>query len=236
MGYTNMPHDAADTEIPAAIGLPALWSALDGDPLTGVIVASVSGKIVHANDRAAQFLIANNADPRTLLNRPIQEALPKVAGEHYLQLFAQVQASGSPLLLREIWQGRQVVTRFQFVRPEHADDPQLADGLILAVARRVEGNLEESLGPETDAYRLVAPYVNLGALDVLSDREIEVLSLLCTGLTAKEIATRLDRSFKTVENHRYVIGRKLGATDRHALAAIAIRAGLTSMDALRPRV
>lgn len=231
-----MPHDAAQTELTTALGMATLWKALDADPLTGVMVATLGGKIVHANVRAAQFLIAPNADPRALTNRPITDALPKTAGQHYLQLFAQVHASGSPLLLREIWQGRQVVTRFLFVRPEHTDDPELADGLILAVARRVEGNLEDSLGAETDAFRLVAPYVHLGPLDVLSDREIEVLSLLCTGLTAKEIATRLDRSFKTVENHRYVIGRKLGATDRHALAAIAIRAGLTSMDALRPRL
>lgn len=236
MGTNSMPHDAADTELPSSLGVPILWNALDADPLTSVMVVTLAGKVVHANVRAAQFLVAPNADPRALVNRPIAEALPKVAGQHYQQLFAQVHASGTPLLLREIWQGRQIVTRFQFVQPEHPHDPELSEGVVLAVARRVEGNLEESLGPETDAYRLVAPYVHLGPLDVLSDREIEVLSLLCTGLTAKEIATRLDRSFKTVENHRYVIGRKLGVTDRHALAAIAIRAGLTSMDALRPRL
>lgn len=231
-----MPHDAAETDLIAALGMATLWNALDADPLTSVIVATLGGKILHANVRAAQFFIAPNADPRALVGRSIADALPKTAGQHYLQLFAQVQSGGSPLLLREIWQGRQVVTRFLFVRPEHADDPELAEGLILAVARRVEGSLEDSLGAETDAFRLVAPYVHLGPLDVLSDREIEVLSLLCTGLTAKEIATRLDRSFKTVENHRYVIGRKLGAQDRHALAGIATRAGLTSMDALRPRI
>jgi DNA-binding CsgD family transcriptional regulator len=236
MGFSNMTHDAAETQLPFCLGVATLWNALDADPLTSVLVVSLSGKVVHANERAAQYLIAPNADPRALTGRAIVEALPKTAGEHYLQLFAQVQASGTPLLLREVWQGRQVVTRFQFVRPEHCEDAAYAEGVILAVGRRVEGSLEQALGAETDAYRLIAPYVHLGPLDVLSDRELEVLSLLCTGLTAKEIATKLDRSFKTVENHRYVIGRKLGATDRHALAAIAIRAGLTSMDALRPRL
>jgi DNA-binding CsgD family transcriptional regulator len=214
----------------------SLWNAIDGDPLTSVLVMTPGARVLHANTQAARFLVEPSAEPSTLQNRSIEDALPRTAGLHYAQLLSQVQSSGTPLLLREIWQGRQLVTRFQFVRFDRGDDAAYVEGVFLAVGRRVEGSLEDALSTETDATRLIAPYVHLGPLSVLSDRELEVLSLLCTGLTAKDIAKRLDRSFKTVENHRYVIGRKLGATDRHALAAIAIRAGLTSMDALRDRL
>lgn len=231
-----MQQDIAELELPACLGANALWNVLDTNPLTSILVIAPGGSILHANAQAARYLIAPDAELAALQGRPVHEALPRTAGQHYAQLAAQVQASGSPLLLREIWQGRQLVSRFQFVRLDRCDEPGYAEGVCLVVGHRVDGSLDEALSADTDSARLIAPYVHLGSLSVLSDREIEVLSLLCTGLTAKEIAKRLDRSFKTVENHRYVIGRKLGATDRHALAAIAIQAGLTSMDALRDRL
>jgi DNA-binding CsgD family transcriptional regulator len=231
-----MQNGMAKLELPYCLGPANLWNALEGDPLTSVILATVSGKVMYANARASQFLIAPNADPSVLMNHTLETALPKPASRQYLDAIAKAQSTDSPVLLREIWQGRQMLTRFLFVRCEQCDDPEVADGGVIAVGRRVEGAIGDSLGAAQAAEVVTANYVNLGPLDILSDREIEVLSLLCTGLTAKEIAKKLDRSFKTVENHRYVIGRKLGATDRHALAAMAIRAGLTSMDALRERV
>lgn len=230
-----MPHDATEMELPFCMGAASLWAALDANPLSSVLVVSMRGKVLYANAQAARFLIAPNADPSTLLNHPVTDALPKAAGQHYLHLFQKARASG-PVLLREVWQGRQMVSRFTHVTLENNDEAELAEGVMLIVGHRVEGNVEEALNLDPNLPRIDAPYLHLGPLGVLSDREIEVLSLLATGLTAKEIASRLDRSFKTVENHRYVIGRKLGATDRHALAAISIRAGLSAMDAVRQRL
>lgn len=229
-----MPHNAMEFELPHCLGPSALWNALDADPLTSVLVVTMGGKILSANAQAARFLVAPNADATALTNRSMLDALPRPAGQHYGQLFQDAKASGRAVLLREIWQGRQVVTRIQHIAIESCDGPDYADGVLLMVGRRVEGSPDEALG--SAAPKIEAPYVHLGPLTILSDREIEVLSLLATGLTAKQIAKRLDRSFKTVENHRYVIGRKLGATDRHALAAIAIRAGLTADDAKRTRL
>jgi DNA-binding NarL/FixJ family response regulator len=49
-----------------------------------------------------------------------------------------------------------------------------------------------------------------GALDALSDREMEVLELIGTGSSSRQIADRLHLSIKTVESHREHLKSKLG--------------------------
>lgn len=60
----------------------------------------------------------------------------------------------------------------------------------------------------------------------LTEREIEVLSLLAKGLSNADIANRLFLSEGTVRNHISVILAKLGVPDRTQAAIIAIRHGL----------
>ncbi len=64
------------------------------------------------------------------------------------------------------------------------------------------------------------------ALDGLTDREREVLTLVAEGLTNQEIAGRLFISIKTVQTHRAHIMEKLNLHDRTELVRYAIRKGL----------
>lgn len=59
----------------------------------------------------------------------------------------------------------------------------------------------------------------------LSRREQQLLRLLCTGLTNKEIANQLHLSEHTVKNHVHRIFRKTGAIDRIALIDLYRSAG-----------
>ncbi len=63
----------------------------------------------------------------------------------------------------------------------------------------------------------------------LSRREIEVVQLLCEGLSSKEIARRLHISAKTVENHRYNIYRKCEVDSIAGLMRHAIQHGLVTI-------
>ncbi len=54
-------------------------------------------------------------------------------------------------------------------------------------------------------------------MNVLSQREIDVVKLIKEGLSSKEIALRLDISLKTVEVHRYNILKKLSLKNTAAL-------------------
>lgn len=61
---------------------------------------------------------------------------------------------------------------------------------------------------------------------LLSAREREVLHLIAEGLSAKEVATELSISTKTVEAHRTSLMRKLGVRKATELVRYALRHGL----------
>jgi DNA-binding CsgD family transcriptional regulator len=63
-------------------------------------------------------------------------------------------------------------------------------------------------------------------LDMLTEREREVLELIVLGHTNREIGERLHVSVKTIETHRANIAGKLGCHTRAELVAYAISAGL----------
>ena len=87
--------------------------------------------------------------------------------------------------------------------------PGLA-GLVLGEFRRIAGAEPEPSAP----------------VPRLTDRETEVLRLVAKGLSAKQIATRLGLSHRTVENHVQATLRKLQLANRVALARYAIENGL----------
>lgn len=63
----------------------------------------------------------------------------------------------------------------------------------------------------------------------LSRREVEIVQLLCEGLSSREIARHLHISAKTVENHRYNIYRKCEVDSIAGLMRHAIQQGLVSI-------
>jgi LuxR family maltose regulon positive regulatory protein len=60
----------------------------------------------------------------------------------------------------------------------------------------------------------------------LSQRELEVLRLLPSGLSQREIAAELYVSFNTIRTHTRVIFQKLGVTSRAEAVARARELGL----------
>jgi DNA-binding NarL/FixJ family response regulator len=65
----------------------------------------------------------------------------------------------------------------------------------------------------------------LGAEEHLTSREIEILTLIAEGKSSKEIAEQLFLSFRTVQNHRTKIMRKLNLRKSADLVKYAIRKG-----------
>jgi DNA-binding NarL/FixJ family response regulator len=62
--------------------------------------------------------------------------------------------------------------------------------------------------------------------EALTVREIEILRLLCGGLSNSEIAKRLRISIETVRGHLKCIYQKLGANDRTQAAVISLKRGI----------
>jgi two-component system, NarL family, response regulator NreC len=80
------------------------------------------------------------------------------------------------------------------------------------------------LAPDAPAARPAGPGGEL------SEREVEVLALIASGLTSAEIATRLFVSVRTIETHRAHIHQKLNLRTRAELVRVARDAGLLEGD------
>ncbi|MFZ5825298.1 MAG: helix-turn-helix domain-containing protein, partial [Bacillota bacterium] len=89
----------------------------------------------------------------------------------------------------------------------------------LAMARRVLKRAAPRVNPRPETASSPLP-------DGLTAREGEVVTLVCQGMTDREIGARLFISAKTVDRHLRNIFNKTGVNNRAALAAYAVRHGL----------
>lgn len=79
---------------------------------------------------------------------------------------------------------------------------------------------------DPDASGEAAARARLGSL---SARELEIFTRLAEGCSATEIAVKLSRSSKTINNHRTRILHKLGLKNATELVRLALQSGLVSV-------
>ena len=98
----------------------------------------------------------------------------------------------------------------------------ISSELIKAIHKITAGKkyISESLA-ENLAYGLSLEKSNTDPIELLSKREYEVLSLIASGQTYKEIASKLDLSPKTVSTYRTRILEKLNLTSTAQLLRFA---------------
>jgi DNA-binding NarL/FixJ family response regulator len=87
---------------------------------------------------------------------------------------------------------------------------------------QVAGALAEALRGDVAAVGARPPR----ATDVLTARELEILTHIADGSTNREIGTRLGISTRTVEAHRDSLMRKLGVRTVAGLTRLAVGQGL----------
>ncbi len=114
---------------------------------------------------------------------------------------------------------------------EGADGYLLKDSavqeLVAAIEAVLAGRAYYSPPVQQELSQLLRAGSTLGRpLDLLTDRERDVLRLVARGLSTKEIAARLDISPRTVDTHRANLMRKLGLRSVALLTQFALREGL----------
>jgi DNA-binding NarL/FixJ family response regulator len=100
------------------------------------------------------------------------------------------------------------------------------------IARTVMDNLVNG-GPQQGGHAHSHHKTESGmhpALEQLTDREREVLTLIAQGLTNQQIGEKLFISIKTVQAHRANLMEKLDLHDAVELTKFAIRTGLVLLD------
>jgi DNA-binding NarL/FixJ family response regulator len=122
-------------------------------------------------------------------------------------LFDAMQAGAVGYVLKHTPPVELVATIRRIVEGEHVLTPGLASRFLRAFQAR----------------KVVGPRAKLAEL---SPREEEVLRLLATGDTNRQIAKRLFVSEETIKSHVASIFRKLEVSDRTRAAILAVKAGL----------
>jgi DNA-binding NarL/FixJ family response regulator len=122
-------------------------------------------------------------------------------------LFSAMRAGAVGYLLKHTPAGELVATLRRIIAGEHVLTPDLASRFLREFRAR-------QLPPRRPE------------LAQLSPREEEVLRLLATGETNRQIARRLFVSEETVKSHVAAIFRKLEVSDRTRAAVLAVKAGL----------
>lgn len=199
-----------------------IWDALTADPAIGVAIITLDGTIEYANDRiGSMFLGARGAD---IVGKNLYELYPREWADERVAVFHRILESGRPAIMRHIRRGRQLqstITRLEQV--EGREQPR-----FLTITH--EGEHEQP--GEAERFEVVESLiVDLGALSVLSKRELEVLAMMKQGLSREEIGRIMYISEHTVSKYRQSIGRKLGIAARDDLVRLAQQAGLEFKDA-----
>jgi DNA-binding CsgD family transcriptional regulator len=211
-----------------AVAGDVIWETLAAEPETGVSVLRADGLILYANELCATALA--DLPSEAVIGRKLADLFPEAWVRERLELFARMGPHNEFAMIRSIWRGRQIRSTIRWIATPGKELDQ-----FLLLTRIGPGKFPAD--PTNRGAEIVeSKLVELGRLDVLTTRELEVLALLGQGLRLKEIAAILHRAPKTIENHRLSIGRKLGETDRVKLASIASEAGLKMPDATLVRI
>ena len=227
---TNARHGAA------GVGLP---TDLDAETVLGLLVGALqhctalifdaSGTIVWCCHRCPGFLGCTNADQ--VVGSSLCRFTPDLWAAERIAAIARAVREQRRITLLSIQDGRRMATRCIPV-PGRGGEAER----VLAVTEPVEAADVERLS-ETEGDALVWSVVHdLGPLDALTARELEVLALLGQGKRTKEIAETVHRSVSTIDGHRERIGQKLDLNDRAELITVARRACLRAEDAGGTRV
>lgn len=223
--HTKSPGTDIIRDLHETSSCAALWETLLGTPGVGIALVRCDGIVLFASDGYKRHFFGT---PQVQVEgRSLLDLYPKEWAKERTDLLLRLETGRESITVREIWRGRQMLTRVGLL-------PWREEGHPVACIVTRPANTGELAGLEGQIIK--SSFVELGDLSVLTPRELAVLALLGEGLTLKQIAERLHRSFKTIDNHRASIGRKLRESDRVALSRLALEAGLTLSDANLKRV
>ena len=94
--------------------------------------------------------------------------------------------------------------------------------VVLPAEAATASDLVSALTESGATARLPAPRLSGEDLPRLTTREVEVLGMVVSGLTCRQIAGRLFLSRRTVENHLHRMMRKLAVRNRAELVRAAL--------------
>ena len=194
----------------------------------GISVMDRQGTLIFVNETSLGLFFDHPFDYR---NKTIADVHPPEFVEERLRMIGRVLDENRPLMIEHILHGRPIASA---VWPIRDTNPPFQRVLVISrrnmkvdfSGQRIEGEMEV----------MDTNYIDLGDVDVLSKRELEVLALVGHGLSVPQVAKLLHRSQKTIEHHKTSIAQKLHLNGQAEMVAIVTSMGLEVDDAKRIRM
>jgi DNA-binding CsgD family transcriptional regulator len=210
-----------------AAGATASWDAISQTPGIGVSITDSEGKLIFVND-TSQLLFSGG--PAEYEGKTIADFHPPEFVRERLELITRVLKEAQPIRLNHIYLGNPIESTIWPMRDRLAPYNR-----VIVVSRKgLPNNLDTSGSNKIET--LESKYIDLGPLDVLSKRELEVLVLLGHGMSIPRAASILHRSPKTIERHKTTIGKKLLLRGQSELVYIVTTMGLELSDTRKERL
>jgi len=192
---------------------------LDGDPRVEVVAEAADGQ--EAIAKAAEY------QPDVIL---MDVRMPNMDGIETMQRIAATHPDIKVLFLSSFETSGSVLQALKNGASGYVLKDSMPEAIITSILAVDAG---EQVLSRAVASRVVELALNGGPpkekLDGLTNRELEILKLVATGLSNKQIAYRFKISEKTVRNHVSHIYEKVGVVDRSQAAVYAVRKGLIEL-------
>ena len=190
------------------------------DGLRGMLAGDPDLDVVgEASDGAEALALVESLQPDVVL---MDLRMPGLGGAAAIRTLAEQGSDARVLVLTTYDTDSDVVPALEAGATGYLLKDAPRDELVRAIHAAARG--EAVLAPSV-ATRLVSQ-LRAPAQDALSDRELEVLTLIAQGETNRGAAARLFISEATVKTHLLHIYEKLGVNDRAAAVAAAYERGL----------
>lgn len=222
----------AERCIAALSGQQLLSSLRDGLNSFSLLLLTPEGEILYANRNACTSF--RDHDTESIVGHTLREVTNHEWVDERIQMLHKAVEEWRELIVLEILSGFRLCTNIKPI--EIKLDGHIQRLLLVTVELIIAANFYWLLDHMEENNVVIADCNDLGCLNILSDRELEVLALMGQGYRQKDIAKRLSRSISTVNRHRESIGEKLQITDRAMLVRLANIAMLQVSDAKRKRM
>ncbi|MEM0926506.1 MAG: LuxR C-terminal-related transcriptional regulator [Planctomycetota bacterium] len=186
-------------------------------------------------DRRGGLIYVNETSLGLFFDGPVEYEGKTIADLHppefvveRLEMIRRVLDEDRPLVIEHIFRGKPISSAVWPIR-----DVAPPYQRVLVISRR-HPRFEETADGEIEV--IDTSFIELGELNVLTPKELEVLAMIGHGLSVPKVARLLRRSQKTIENHKAAITQKLHLNGQAEMVAIVTSLGLDLDDAKRKRM
>jgi DNA-binding NarL/FixJ family response regulator len=196
------------------------------------VLATTGGRILVAGEASNGLEVLEFARSNTADIYVLDIAMPEMNGLQTTEKLLRLKPTAKVIVLSIYSDKALVKSAFRSGARGYIVKATTTNDIISAITEVSEGRYFVSPAVSEHLVEAIAqPSSNddPGA-EVLTQRQKEILVLLCDGFTEKEVAYRLGVSYNTVHTHKYSLMQRLGLHSTAELVKYGVRTGLVPVE------